>query len=212
MKKLVFLILFFACSTVTPELTSMSVTEIANVDSVLVVLRGLETERYALPDPTTNAAKKGYAEEFLYYRMIDTLGLKFPVIFNKPDSVVSARLDSIILKHGHPDSTTDRGRLIGNRIDNFLAMSVAERKASIKSHKFLGKILYASRNELIAVVEQTNYQINSATKLQAIKKLVIGRLHAKSGASFIAYSFSDVASFDNKVAALRSQYFESEIK
>ena len=210
MKKLVVLFLFFACSYNQQSVQAQ--TQIANVDSVLAVLRELETERYALPDPTTNAAKRIYAEDFFKYRMIDTLGLKFPVIFNKPDSVISARLDSIILKHGQPDSTTDRGRLIGNRLDTFLALTAAERKANIKSHKFIGKVLYASRNELIAVVEQINYKINSATKLQAIKKFVIGRLYAQSDPSFMAYSFSDVTSFDNKVALLRTQYFESEIK
>ncbi len=212
MKNPFVLLLFFACSPVTPELTSMSVTEIANVDSVLTVLDSLNSVRKARANPNNNAAKKIYAEELFKYRMIDTLGLKFPVIFNKPDSVISARLDSIILKHGHPDSTTDRGRLIGNRIDTFLALTVAQRKAKIKGHRFVGKILYASRNELIAVVEQINYQINSATKLQAIKKFVIGRLYAQGDASFTAYGFSDATSFDNRVALLRTQYFESEIK
>ena len=208
MKKLFICIALFSCSPGSNQ----AQTPISNVDSVFTVLRGLEIERQAHPDPTTNAAKKIYAEEIFKYRMIDTLGVQFPIIFNKPDSVISARIDSIILKHGHPDSTTDRGRLIGNRIDAFLALSVAERKSRIKAHKFLGLILYASRNQLLAVTERYDYQINSATKLQAIKKLVIGRLHASSGTSFIAYSFLSTTAFDNKVSALRGLYFESEIK
>lgn len=214
MKKLLIVLFLFSCSTnklIFVECRAQ-VTQIANVDSVLAVLDSLSKVRFELPDPTTNSAKRIYAEEYFKYRMIDTLGIKFPIIFNKPDSVISAKLDSIILKHGHPDSTTDRGRLIGNRIDAFLALSVAERKSSIKAHKFIGLILYASRNQLIAVTERYEYRINLAIKLQAIKKLVIGRLHAVEKTSFQAYSFSDVASFDNKITSLRSKYFESEIR
>lgn len=208
MKNLFICIFLFSCSS---NLTQAQ-TVIANVDSVFAVLSGLSDVRKALPDPTTNSAKRIYAEEYFKYRMIDTLGVQFPVIFNKPDSVISARIDSIILKHGHPDSTTDRGRLIGNRIDDFLALSVADRKSRIKAHKFIGLILYASRNELIAVTERYEYQINLATKLQAIKKLVIGRLHAVENTSFQAFSFPSTAAFDNKITALRGLYFESEIR
>jgi len=210
MKKLLFVLFLFSCST--DKITFAQVTQIANVDSVVAVLDSLHDVRYALPDPNTNAAKKGYAEEEFRYRLIDTLGVQFPIIFNKPDSVISAKIDSIIIRHGKPDSTDDRGKLIGARIDAFLALSVAERKLRIKAQKFLGLILYASRNELIAVTERYDYQINSATKIQAIKKLVIGRLAAASGTSFEAFGFSDVESFDNKLTALRGLYFESEIK
>jgi len=205
-------LLLFSCSPGTDIIKIKTVTQIANVDSVLAVLDSLHDVRYALPNSNNNAARRIYAEELFSYRMVDTLGLKFPVIFNKPDSVISAKLDSIILRHGRPDSTTDRGRRIGNRIDTFLALTVAERKTLIKDQRFIGKILYASRNELIAVIEQNEYQINLATKLQVIKKLVIGRLHAKQNITFTAFSFLDVASFDNKLTALRSQYWESEIK
>ncbi len=209
MKKLLICLFLFACSS---SQTIRSQTVIANVDSVFAVLNSLDNVRQELPDPNTNPAKRIYAEELFRYRMVDTLGVKFPIIFNKPDSVISAKIDSIIIRHGKPDSTDDRGKLIGTRIDNFLALSVAERKSRIKSQKFLGLILYASRNQLIAVTERYEYQINSATKIQAIKKLVIGRLHASSGTTMEAFGFSSTTEFDNKVAALRGLYFESEIK
>lgn len=210
MKKLFIVLFLFSCST--DKITFAQVTQIANVDSVSAILDSLNKVRFALPDPTTNAAKKIYAEEFFRYRMIDTLGVQFTILFNKPDSVISSRIDSIIIKHGRPDSTDDRGKLIGTRIDAFLALTVAERKSRIKSQMFLGLILYASRNQLIAITERYDYQINSATKKQAIKKLVIGRLHASNGTSFIAYSFSNTTEFDNKVTALRALYKESEIR
>lgn len=206
-KKLLICLFLFSCSSAI-----RSQTVIANVDSVRTVLRNLETERYALPDPDTNAAKRIYAEELFKYRMVDTLGLQFPIIFEKPDSVISAKLDSIILKHGHPDSTDDRGELIGTRIDNFLALSVAERKSRIKAIKLIGLIVYASRNQLITLTERYDNQINSATKLQAIKKLVIGRFGASNGTTKQALSFPTTAAFDNKISALRALYFESEIK
>lgn len=210
----IFLVLpfLFACSPDNEGVKISSVTPIANVDSVLTVLDSLDKVRKALPDPTTNAAKKVYAEELFKYRMIDTLAVSFPILNNRTAAVISSRIDSIILRHGHPDSTTDRGKLIGNRIDAFLALSLEERKSRIKAQKFLGKIIYASRDELIMVVEQYEHQINSATKLQAIKKLVIGRLHAVEGTSSQAFSFSDVTSFDNLLIALRAGYFESEIR
>ncbi len=192
--------------------TVQAQTPIANIDSVFAVLDSLSNVRRALANPNNNAAKKVYAEEFFKYRMIDTLGLKFPVIFNKPDSVISARIDSIILKHGKPDSTDDRGKLIGARIDAFLALTVAQRKSRIKSQKLLGLVLYASRNQLIAVTERYEHQINSATKLQAIKKLVIGRLHVANGTTLEAFSFLNTTAFDNKLTALRNQYFESEVR
>ena len=85
MKKLLLTILFlFSCSSGS-EIRSQSVTTITNVDSLFAVLINLDSVRQALPDPTTNFAKKIYAEEYFKYRMIDTLGVKFPIIFNKPD-------------------------------------------------------------------------------------------------------------------------------
>ncbi len=212
MRKLFLVIPFlFACSQ-PPPISDLAITEIANVDSVFVVLDSLNVVRKALPDPTTNAAKRVYAQELFKYQMIDTLALNFPILNNQSAAVISARIDSIILRHGHPDSTTDRGKLIGSRIDAFLALSLAERKSRIKAQKFIGTIIYASRDELIMVKEQYEYQINTATKLQAIKKLVIGRLHAVQGTSSQAFSFSDVTSFDNRLTALRAGYFESEIR
>lgn len=210
MKRLLICLFLFSCSTKNIDI--QQVTIIANVDSVLAVLDSLSNIRKVQADPTTNTAKRIYATEFFKYRMIDTLGLKFPILLNKPDSVISAKIDSIIIRHGRPDSTDDRGKLINTRIDNFLALSVAERKARIKAVRFVGLILYASRNQLIAVTERYEFKINSATKIQAIKKLVLGRLAAANGTSFVAYSFSSTTVFDNKVSALRGLYFESAIR
>lgn len=214
MKKLFILLFLFSCSEdrITFLEGAQAQTPIANVDSVFLVLDSLKDVRYALADPTTNAAKRIYAEELFRYQMIDTLALNFPILINQTAAIISARIDSIILKHGKPDSTDDKGRLIKQRIDAFLALSLAERKSRIKAQLFIGKIVYASRNELISVIEQREYKIMSANKLQAIKKMVIGRLYAVKGASFTAFSFSNVTEFDNKLSTLRSQYFESEIR
>jgi len=104
------------------------------------------------------------------------------------------------------------GRNIGNRNDSFFALTPTERKSRIEPRKFIGKMVYASRNELIMLIEQYHYQINEATKLQAAKKLAIRRLGAMTTPTLTAISFSDAKSFDDKLVDLRSQYFESEIR
>ena len=195
------------------EVSMLAVTEVVNVDSMLIVLKDLETERYALPDPSTNTAKRIYAEEMFKYRMIDTLAAIYPVIQNRPDSTKLAKLDSVIAEFAHTDSTDDRGNKTRTRLLKWLELSLAERKQRIKGQRFIGKMVYASRSELIAVVEQFNYAMFDGRPLrQVIKKLAIERLKEGQGNTFTGYAFDTTTEFDNKLATLRGQYFESEVK
>lgn len=212
MKRLLVLLLLFSCSPDT-SVNIKSVTTIANVDSVLAVLDSLSNVRQALPDPTTNAAKRIYTEELFKYRMIDSLTVIYPLLQGKPNSAKLALLNTEIGKFVHPDSTDDRGRATRSRTLIWLQLPLSERKDRIDRSRFIGKLVYASRNQLIAVVEQFNYAMFDGRPLrQVIKKIAIGRLYEGQGNTFTGFIFENTTQFDNKLTMLRGLYFESEIK
>jgi len=189
------------------------ITNPVRIDSIFVVLDSLRLVRSQQPDPDSNPSKRIYAEEIFKYRAIDSLAAIYPVIQSMPDSAKLAKLDSVISLFVHVDSTDDKGKKTRGRILRWLEMSLTERKQRIKQYRFRGKVAMASRNELIAVVSQNHWKLFSGITLrQVVKKFVIGRYSEGLGATLIGYTFSTTAEFDDKLLALRGQYFESEVK
>ena len=215
MKKLITVFLsalFFSCPV--KLFATEIVTDLVRVDSLFSVLfDSLRLVRKQQPAPNSNVSKRIYAEEALIFRLIDSLAAIYPAIQGMPDSTKLARLDSVIAKFAHTDSTDDRGKKTRSRVLKWLELSLSERKQRIKRQRFIGKLVYASRDELIAVVEQFNYVLFDGRPLRSvIKKLAIGRLYAGQDNVKTGFIFSTTTEFDNKLAALRGKYFESEIK
>ncbi len=221
MRKLAILIpLLFACSP-EPKEHNFAITEIANVDSVQTILIVLEGERKALPDPNTNAAKRIYSERILKFRLIDSLAAThFPVFWantlmsSNPDSFLTAKLDSLLLRYDNPDSTDDRGFPIAVRIRKFLDKTPQQRKDLLKAQRGYGKILYVSRNDSLILVEQYTWAILSGnfTRRTALKKYFRGRLWEGQGNTFKAYKASDPTSFDDRIDAVTAGYIAFEDK
>lgn len=226
MRKLFLLIplLLFACSPVfrRPDpIDSLAITEIANVDSVQTILSNLEDERKALSDPNTNAGRKIYSERILKFRLIDSLAAEhFPVFWantlasSNPDSFLTAKLDSLLLRYDNPDSTDDRGQPIAAKIRKFLDKTPQARKDILKSARGLGKVLYLSRNDSLIVLEQYNYAMfsSSITRRQALKKYFRQRWWENQGTTFTAFKVGSPTEFDNKLAAVTAGYIEFEDK
>lgn len=225
MRKLFLLIpLLFACTQTPKEpdpIQDLSITEIANVDSVQTILAGLEDERKALPDPNTNAGRKIYSERILKFRLIDSLAVThFPVFWantlasSNPDSFLTAKLDSLLMRYDNPDSTDDRGHPIAVKIRKFLDKTPQQRKNILKRERGLGKILYVSRNDSLIVVEQYTWAILSGnfTKRMALKKYFRQRWWEGQDNTFKAYKASSPAAFDNRLAAVTAGYIEFEDK
>ncbi len=213
-------LLLFACSSQSVDLSS-AIIEIVNVDSVQTILIGLEGERKALPDPNTNAGRKIYSERILKFRLIDSLAAKhFPVFWtntlesSNPDSFLTAKLDSLLLRYDHSDSTDDRGQPIAVKIRKFLNKTSQERKDLLKAARGIGKMLYLSRNDSLIVVEQWNYAmfLPSITRRQALKKYFRQRWWEGQGNTFTAFKVGSPTEFDNKLAVVTNGYIEFEDK
>ncbi len=212
-------LLLLACSSQSVNMSA--ITEIANVDSVQTILSDLEDERVAQPDPNTNVARRIYSERILKFRLIDSLAAThFPVFWantltsSNPDSFLTAKLDSLLLRYDNPDSTDDRGQPIAVKIRNFLDKTPQQRKDIMKAQIGYGKILYVSRNDSLILVEQFNWAILSGnfTRRIALKKYFRGRLWEGQGNIFTAYKASDPTSFDNRIDAVTAGYIAFEDK
>ena len=190
-----------------------TITDSVGIEALKIQLDSLETVRSQQPNPNSNPSKRIYAEEIFKYRLIDSLAAIYPAIQGMPDSSKLAKLDTVMSRFAHADSTDDRGKKTRAKLLRWLELSLAERKQNIKSRRWIGKMVYASRNELIAVVEQFNYAMFDGRPLrQVIKKLAIGRTKENQCSTFTGFIFDTTAEFNNKLTALRGQYFESEVK
>lgn len=200
--------------TVWTEQDSTADKSMSKVDSIAIILADSQAVRQQLLElePDTlywqTYGLSIYATEYYYDRWFDLWEPQLEILQNVlGDSNKIAKVDSIIASY--QDSSDAEISNFGYKVEKWLSKSDADKKKILKNRKALKRILTASRNGLIAVLETRHFQTEGMGVQRLLKHIAAGRWSATDSTTRKAYVFSNNQSFNQGVAQLRDMHYET---